>query len=199
MSTKTVELDPNLEPDLDVAKAPPEPERNAGPFSNSRTKYWLTAGVILVALLSVLVWLHYRDRVTTDDAQVDSHLFPVASKAYGSVAEVLVNDNQKVKEGEVLVKLDPRDLQARVNQSRAALALAESQSQAATVTVPLTAEITSTGISTAEADLEHTRLAYDRAATADLSYAQANMEKAQATTDRARADLERMRPLAAKA
>src|ERR1039458_1022349 len=96
MSTKTVEMDRNLEPGLDAANAPPEPERNAGPLSNFRTKYWLTAGVILVALVSVLAWLHYRDRVSTDDAQVDSHLFPVASKAYGSIAEVLVNDNQKV-------------------------------------------------------------------------------------------------------
>lgn len=199
MSTKTMELDRNLEPGLDAAKAPPEPGRNAGPFSNPRTKYWLTAGVILVALVSVLAWLHYRDRVSTDNAQVDSHLFPVASKAYGSVAEVLVNDNQKVKAGEVLVKLDPRDLQARVDQARAALALAESQSRAATVTVPLTAATTSSSVAAAEADLEHARLAYNQATTADLAYAQANVEKTQATADRARADLERMRPLAAKA
>ena len=122
MSTKTVELDSNLQQGLDAGNAPPEPGRNAGPFSNPRTKYWLTAGVILVALVSVLVWLHYHNRVSTDDAEVDSHLFPVASKAYGSVAEVVVNDNQWVKAGEVLVKLDPRDLQARVNQARAALA-----------------------------------------------------------------------------
>src|ERR1039457_1605214 len=137
MSTKSTELDRNLEPGLDVAKVPPEPQRDAGPLSNSRTKYWLAAGVILVALASVLAWLHYHGRVSTDDAQVDSHLFPVASKAYGSVAEVLVNDNQKVKAGEVLVKLDPRALQARADQASAALALAESRSQAATATVPL--------------------------------------------------------------
>ena len=199
MSTKTMELDRNVEPGPDAGNAPPKPERNAGPFSNPRAKYWLAAGVILVALVSVLVWLHYRDRVSTDDAQVDSHLFPVASKAYGSVAEVLVNDNQKVKAGEVLVKLDPRDLQARVDQARAALALAESQSQAATVTVPLTAATTSSSVAAAEADLERAQLAYNQATTTDLAYAQANVEKTQATADRARADLERMRPLAAKA
>jgi membrane fusion protein (multidrug efflux system) len=202
MSTKTIAMDSNSdnsEQGLDAQTAPPESERNGGPLSNPRTKYWLAAGVIVVALISVLVWLHYRDRVSTDDAQVDSHLFPVASKAYGSIAEVLVNDNQKVKAGDVLVKLDPRDLQARVDQLRAALALAGSQSQAASATVPLTAARTSTGISTAETDLTRARLAYDRATTADMSYAQANIDKAQATADRARADLERMRPLAAKA
>jgi membrane fusion protein, multidrug efflux system len=198
-TTNTVELDSNLQTDLDVGKTPPGLGRNTGPLSNPRTKVLLAAGAILVALVSVLAWLHYRNRVSTDDAQVNSHMFPVASKIYGSITEVLVNDNQMVKAGEVLVKLDPRDLQARVNQVRAALALAESQSRAATVTVPLTAERTSTGISTAEADLERARLASDQAATADLSYAQANVDKAQATADRARADLERMRPLAAKA
>jgi membrane fusion protein (multidrug efflux system) len=199
MSTKTVELDSNLQQGLDAGNAPPDPGRNAGPFSNPRTKYWLIAGVIVVALVSVLVWLHYHNRVSTDDAEVDAHLYPLASKIYGSVAEVLVNDNQMVKAGQVLVKIDPRDLQARVDQARAALQLAESQSRAATVTVPLTAGTTSSSVTAAEADLDQARLAYNMATTADLAYAQANVEKDQATADRARADLERMRPLAAKA
>jgi membrane fusion protein (multidrug efflux system) len=199
MSTRSVTLDPNSQSRVDNKKTPPETGRNTGPLSNPRVKFLLTAGLIVVALISILAWLHYRNRVSTDDAQVDSHLFPIASKAYGSVAEVLVNDNQKVTVGQVLAKLDPRDAQARLDQARAALASAESQLQAAAVTVPLTAERTSTGISSAEADLERARLAYDQAATADLAYAQANVDKAQATAERARADLERMRPLAAKA
>jgi len=41
----------------------------------------------------------------------------------------LVNDNQQVKAGQVLVKLDPRDLQAAADQARAQLALAETDAQ----------------------------------------------------------------------
>ena len=69
--------------------------------------------------------------------------------------------------GDILVKLDPRDFQTRVDQARAALALAQSQSQAATANVPLTTATTSTGTTSAEADAEHARLAYNQASTAD--------------------------------
>jgi membrane fusion protein (multidrug efflux system) len=163
------------------------------------TKFGLLAALVLLAVGSVVAWLYYRNRVTTDDAQVDGHLAPVASKIYGSVSEVLANDNQKVKEGDALVRIDPRDLEARVNQARAALALARSQAQEATVTLPMTESTTSSGISAAEADVERARLAYSQATTADLAYGQANVEKDRATSERAHADLERVRPLAAKA
>jgi membrane fusion protein (multidrug efflux system) len=162
------------------------------------TKFALLAAVVLLAAGSVVAWLYYRNRVTTDDAQVDGPLAPVASKIYGSVSEVLANDNQKVKAGDVLVRIDPRDLEARVNQARAALALARSQAQGATLTLPMTESTTSSGISAAEADVERARLAYSQATTADLAYARANVEKDRATADRTHADLERVRPLAAK-
>jgi membrane fusion protein (multidrug efflux system) len=148
---------------------------------------------------SAVAWLYYRNRVTTDDAQVDGHLAPVASKIYGSVSEVLVNDNQRVKAGDPLVRIDPRDLEARVSQARAALALARSQARGAKITVPMTESTTSSGISAAGADVERARLAYNQATTADLAFARANVEKDRATADRTHADLERVRPLAAKA
>ncbi len=65
--------------------------------------------------------LVFRWRVNTDDAEVDGHLNPVSAKISGNVLEVLVDDNQQVKAGQVLVKIDPRDYQARVDQMRAAL------------------------------------------------------------------------------
>ncbi|PYT33025.1 MAG: hypothetical protein DMG58_08855 [Acidobacteria bacterium] len=79
-----------------------------------------------------------RNRVTTDDAQVDGHIVPGAARVSGSVAEVLVDDNRQVKAGDVLVRIDPRDYQAPVDQARAALAMAESQARGAQVTFPLT-------------------------------------------------------------
>jgi membrane fusion protein (multidrug efflux system) len=199
MSPETAEIEKQPKEESGGTATTPAQERRAAPISRSKMKYWLLAAAAVVALVAVLTWLYYRNRVTTDDAQVDAHLAPVASKIYGSVAEVLVNDNQRVKKGDVLVRIDPRDLQARVNQASSALGLAQGQAQAANVTVPLTTETTSTDISAAEADLERARLAYSQASTADLSYAQANVEKEQATAQRARADLERMRPLASKA
>ena len=89
-----------------------------------------------------MLWLRSLGHVSTDDAQVDGHIIPVSAKIYGNVAEVLVNDNQQVKQGQVLVRIDPRDYQAKVDQARAALAFAESQAKGATVNVPLTRETT---------------------------------------------------------
>src|SRR5215471_12936706 len=59
-------------------------------------------GVVLVAAL-LGVFLYYHNRESTDDAQVDGHITPIASKIYGRVAEVLITDNQPVNAGQVLV------------------------------------------------------------------------------------------------
>jgi membrane fusion protein (multidrug efflux system) len=165
----------------------------------------LGAGVALL-LLTVGLIAHYHNRVTTDDAQVDGHIIPIASKIAGNVAEVLVTDNQAVSAGQVLVRIDPRDYQARVDQARAALALAESQAHAAGIGVPLTQETTDSGaaaaaaqLQAAEAEYARAKLAYEKDAQAELAYARANVDARQAASERALADLERMKPLLAKA
>ena len=161
--------------------------------------------LVLAAAVATFAYFHYRNRVSTDNAQIDAHIVPIASKIYGTVAEVLVNDNQHVKAGDVLVRIDPRDLQARVDQAKAALQYAESQARAAGAGVPLASQTTASGTSeataalnAAQADAERARLDAERAATALVSAAQANVQQAQANNDRAQADLTRMRPLAAK-
>jgi len=167
----------------------------------------LAAGALaLVALIATVVYRHYRDRVSTDDAQVDGHITPVSSRIQGTVLDVLVKDNQHVQAGQVLVRIDPRDYQVRVDQARAALALADNQQRAASAGVPLTQETTESGASSAaaqlaaaQADVAKARTEYQKTATADLAYAQANIEARQAANERAQADLARMKPLAAKA
>ena len=137
----------------------------------------MTAGVLAVLVAGGMGW-HYRDRVSTDDAQVDGHLVPVSCKVNGSVEKVLVEDNQAVKAGDVLVQLDPRDLQARVDQARAALAQAEAQ------------------VVSSHADTDRARSSYDQARSSDLQVAEANLEASRSTLATAKADLERTRPLA---
>ena len=66
----------------------------------------------VVVGVGVAAYLHFQDRVSSDDANVDGHISPIASKVAGSVAEVLVHENDAVKAGQVLVRIDPRDFQA---------------------------------------------------------------------------------------
>lgn len=182
-----------------------EPAEPQAPGGRRRLWIGLGAGTLIVAAIGFAAWLHFQGRVSTDNAQIDGHIVPVASKIYGTVAEVLVKDNQLVKAGQVLVRIDARDYQAKVDQARAAVAYAESQARGASAGVPLTQQTTASGtseslaqLSAAEAELTRARVEYERAATADIGAAQANVQAAQAQADRAQADLNRMRPLAEK-
>jgi membrane fusion protein (multidrug efflux system) len=161
----------------------------------------VTGGVVLVAAL-VGLFVYYHNRESTDDAQVEGHITPVASKIYGRVAQVLVEDNQAVKAGQVLVKIDARDYQANLDGAKAALTLAESDAQAAGVDVPRTRENVASGTSSADAqlagaqaDLQSAQVTYEQARTSDLAWAQANIEKSRANAELGQADLARYKPL----
>lgn len=184
-----------------------EPQEPAPPTTKQFPRKLAIFGALLVIVAAgVFIWVRSLNHVSTDDAQVDGHIAPVSSKIYGNVLEVLVNDNQAVKKGQVLVRLDDRDYQAKVNQARAAVAVAGSQANGASAGVPLTRETTQSGTSSAEAqvsgaqaDYERAKVDYQRASNADISWARANVETAQANYDRAQADMNRMKPLADKA
>lgn len=164
----------------------------------------LLGGAVLLAV-ALGLYLYFHNRESTDDAQVDGHITPIASKVYGRVGKVLVNDNQQVKAGQTIVQLDPRDYQAALDEAKGALALAESEARSAGVDVPRTSETTASDTSSAQAqlagaqaDLMRAQATYDQAQTADLAYAQANIEKSRANAVLAQADLARYLPLMQK-
>jgi membrane fusion protein, multidrug efflux system len=138
----------------------------------------LKIGIPVLLLFGVAFFFYYRNRVSTDDAQVDGHLVPVACKIYGSVEKVWVEDNQAVKAGDALLTLDPRDLQAKVDQARATIAQAQAQ------------------IESSRADVEKAKVSFEQAKGSDLQAAQAALDARKASQDKARADLQRMKPLA---
>jgi membrane fusion protein (multidrug efflux system) len=159
----------------------------------------------VLAAIGVYLWVSSLNRVSTDDAQVDGHIIPISPKIYGKVLEVMVDDNQQVKQGQVLVRIDPQDYQAKVDQAQAAVAVAESQAQGASAGVPLSRDTTGSNVTAAEAQLSAARADYEqaqveaeRAATADIAMARANVETAQATADHSQADLNRMKTLVDK-
>jgi len=190
-----------VKPPSEELKLEPPPKGLANP----KTRRMLFAGGIVLLVVIAGLFLYYRNRESTDDAQVDGHITQISSKVYGRVGEVLVNDNQKVKAGQLLVKLDPRDYQAALDQAKAQLALAETDAQSAGVDVPRTQLNTQSGTSSADAqlagsqaDLMRAQAAYDQARTADLAWAQANVEKSKANALLGQADLERYTPLMQK-
>jgi membrane fusion protein (multidrug efflux system) len=168
---------------------------------------FIALGMLMAAVAAgAWTWFHFRDRVSSDDAQVDAHITAVAPKIPGNVLEVLVLDNQPVKAGDVLVRIDPRDYQARVDIARSTLLQAQSQLHTAQTVVPLTNNTTQSGASGATAqladamaELDRARLAYEQANSSDIAVSEAKVHTRQANNERAQADLARMKPLLDKA
>jgi membrane fusion protein (multidrug efflux system) len=200
----SIEIEVGLENAARVKPAPEEirlDERPKG-FANPNVRGLLLIGGGVVLAVLVGLFVYYHNRESTDDAQVDGHITPVASKIYGRVAQVLVDDNQAVKAGQVLVRIDARDYQASLDQAKAALALAESDAQSAGVDVPRTRENVASGTSSADAQLAGAQAAvqsaqatYEQARTSDLAWARDNIEKSRANAELAKADLARYKPL----
>ena len=188
--------------DQGTAAEPPAVRRNG-----SRTKLVVALVLLIIgAAVAAAIYMHFRDRVSSDDANVDGHISAVAPKISGNVIEVAVQDNQAVKAGQVLVRIDPRDYQARVDMAKAAVLQAESQVLSARTAVPWVNEttqsvngVTAAQLADAQAEAERARVVYEQASTSDLAYAEANVRSRQANSDRAQADLARMKPLADKA
>jgi membrane fusion protein, multidrug efflux system len=203
----SIEIEVGLENAAKVPRGTEELSLEETPkgLANPRTKRLLLAGggAVLAAIAGLFIYFHNRE--STDDAQVDGHITPLASKVYGRVSQVLVDDNQAVKAGQVLVKIDARDYQAAVDQAKASLLLAESEARSAGVDVPRTRENVLSGTSSADAqlmaaqaDVARAQATYEQAQTADLAWAQANVEKSEANAELAKADLARYRPLMEK-
>jgi membrane fusion protein, multidrug efflux system len=89
---------------------------------------WL--GLLVVALgvaVGVWYWIYSSQFEVTDDAYITGHQHPVSFRVAGTISEVLVDDNQFVKKGEPIARLDPKDYQVALTQARASLRQAEAQ------------------------------------------------------------------------
>ena len=154
----------------------------------------------LIAALSVGGYLTFRalnrNRQTTDDAQVEADVVPIAVRVGGAVRIVNIKDNSLVKKGDVILEIDPGDWQARLKQAVGELGAAKAQAAAADAQV-LVAEATARGgLHTAKAQVS-TSVAQVSSAQAQIANAQAQLLRAQADDRKAGVDLERTRQLLA--
>jgi len=184
------------------------PDRGAGvgerPKGRGR-KHWILPLVALGAAVAALwLWRYYAVRETTNDAQIDGHINPVAARVGGTVIAVHVDDNQNVAAGTLLVEIDPRDYQVALDRARAELAAAEAAAEAARSAVPVTTITTSSQVSSAQAMLQSAEARVTVAARevesarARLGPLQARLREAEALHVRAQQDLGRMKELIAR-
>ena len=88
---------------------------------------WIGGGVlVLLALYEAIPWAITAFRTeSTDDAYVNGHVTFVAPRVPGQVVRVLVDDNNRVRKGALLVQLDKAPYQVKVEIAQAALAVAK--------------------------------------------------------------------------
>ena len=100
------------------------------PSGGSRWYGRITKRVVLLVLLvlaigavSPFAWNYLQSYESTDDAQIDGHIDPLSSRINGTVIRVHAENNDRVKAGELLVEIDPRDYQVAVENAAANLAM----------------------------------------------------------------------------
>ncbi|MBV8811031.1 MAG: HlyD family secretion protein [Acidobacteriaceae bacterium] len=189
----------------------PEPQRRddtrrkrTNPRRKRAIRFVLLALVVVGLIVAIPIYAYYSVRESTDDAQVDGHIVPISPRIAGTILTVLVNDNEQVRAGQELVRLDPADYQVTLQQAQAALATANANTIESSVNVPITGINTRTLVSTsgsAELESQAGVTAAQRAvdtARARLNAANAALAQRQADLVKAQKDLARYADLVAK-
>lgn len=76
---------------------------------------------IIFLILGIYFSIHSMYYQSTDDAFVEGHIVSIAPRVQGPVLKLLIDDNQEVKKGELLLEIDPNDYQVKLNQAKAKL------------------------------------------------------------------------------
>lgn len=140
-------------------------------------------------------WTHGKE--TTDDAQIEADVVPIAGRVGGVIKAVVVKDHQLVKAGEPLFELDPSDLDVEVARTEAELDAARAQVAAADAQVAIVQSSSKGGLSTARAVLTGASSSV-RGANDQVRAAEAAVAKAKADLATAELDLGRAKQLFAK-
>jgi len=159
------EADPKVQADKAVEVAPQDEvaaEVQATPETERRNKPWRLILMLSVPLLLAIVggymWLTSGRYVSTDNAYVQQDMVSVAPEVSGMITEVLVHENQRVRRGDVLFRIDPRPFRIALAQAEAQIAGAEVQVNQ----LEARSSGTAADIQGAEANLQYAQTEYER-------------------------------------
>jgi membrane fusion protein, multidrug efflux system len=165
--------------------------------SKTRMRVLIALVALVVVASSVMLYRYLVAWESTDDAQIDGYIYPVSSRVSGYVTRVLVDDNQYVEAGTVLVQLDPKDYEVAVANAKATLANDQASAAALRTTIPITSVNTTSQLSSAQADVDNAKAGLV-AAERGFQAAQASLRQAEANDLKAQDDVTRYKPLAEK-
>ena len=159
----------------------PAPAQNGnGKNGFARRKKVLGVVALLLAVAALGYYYHSRTRVSTDDAQIDGHIYSISPRVPGYVLEVLVADNQLVEKDQPLVRIDPVEYEVALADAVAGLSSLEEDSASAGQDV----QSAQSEFSLAQLDLNR-----NRELLKAQSVSQSAFDQAQSKADTARAKL----------
>jgi membrane fusion protein, multidrug efflux system len=174
----------------------PEPDRRPAedpqPQARRRRRRLVIAaivGAVLLLAASVLGWYWYttwRWLESTDDAYTQADNTAIVPRVSGYISDLLVTDNQRVKAGEVLLRIDPRDYQAAVDQAQSDVLAAEANLRSLDAQISqqqATIEQARADVASAESDLTFAQQEYARYTTLAKAGAGTVQRAQQAATD----------------
>jgi membrane fusion protein, multidrug efflux system len=146
----------------------------------------LCMGTVVAGLYGYRWWQFASAHETTDNATVAGHIHTISSRVNGTIAEVLVQENQSVQKGQTLIQLDSRDFQVAVEQAQAALDAARRKASSAQSSVGVATQTAQGQTTQAQGDVGSAISAID-SAKALLNESQAGVPTAEAAVKEAQA------------
>jgi membrane fusion protein, multidrug efflux system len=148
----------------------------------------LLAIVAVLAIAGFFLWRYLNTYESTDDAEVDGHIDAISARISGHVMDVDAEDEQLVKAGDVLVRIDPNDYQVALAKAQADLADAEAALETSRIDIPITTTNTSSQLKTATSGRVDAT-AFQQGTERQLNAARARLESANAQVREAQANL----------
>ncbi|CAM4468814.1 HlyD family secretion protein [Corallococcus exiguus] len=177
-----------------VPEAAPAPA-SAAQAKRGKRGFLILGGVVAAIVLAIGGFkIVTAGQETTDDAQVEADVVPLAARVSGPVVKVAVLDNATVHQGDVLLQIDPRPYEARVKQAEAELESARAQAVAADAQATVAEAGAKGGLSSAKA-LVSTSTSAVSGAQAQVAAARAALTRAEAQARKATLDLDRTQSL----
>lgn len=170
---------------------------SAPPKSSARRPFAILGGLVAVGLLAIATFLYLgAGQESTDDAQVTADLVPLGARAAGQVVSVLIHENQQVKAGDVIARIDDADYVARVKQAEAELESARALAEQAKAQVDIVTATSTGNLSSAKAAYTGTSAGVASAA-AQVAAARAQVARSEADARKSETDLNRAKELRA--
>jgi membrane fusion protein (multidrug efflux system) len=174
-----------------------DPLTSAYPKRRSHKRWIFLGSLFVLAIAGAFLWHYLSGFESTDDAQVDVHLYPVSARISGYVQKVNVDDNQWVDQGFTLVEIDPKDYEVALAKAQATLDTSEATAKGLNIDVPVSSVDTSSQLKFTSSDIKNAEAAI-QAAEKQAAAAHARVLEAQAENVKAQDDVTRYHLLLAK-